>query len=72
MSPFISFIRTWKYSLLGLLFLLFGLISFYSNQEQTFSIAAVQKRFSELEKAGAAQAKILLKKIDKGQKLNIA
>jgi signal transduction histidine kinase len=69
MSPFISFIRTWKFSLLGLLFLLFGLISYYSNQEQTFSIAVVQKRFSELEKEGAAQAKLLLKQIDKGQKL---
>ena len=69
MSPIISFIRTWKFSLLGLLFLLFGFISYNSNQQQGFSITAVQKRFSELEKAGAAQAKLLLKQIDKGQKL---
>jgi hypothetical protein len=69
MNPFISFIRSWKFSLLGLLFLLFGLISYYTSQEQAFSITAVQKRFSELEKAGAEQAKLLLKQLDKGQKL---
>lgn len=69
MNPFISFIRTWKFSLLGLLFLLFGLVSYYANQEPGFSIAAIQKRFSELEKAGEAQAKLLLQQIDKGHKL---
>jgi two-component system, NtrC family, nitrogen regulation sensor histidine kinase NtrY len=69
MSPIISFIRTWKFSLLGLLFLLFGLISYLSNQQQGFSITAVQERFSKLEKSVDKHAKQILKRIEQGKKL---
>jgi len=69
MTPVRHFLRTWKFSLFGLLFLLIGGFLFFSNQERQFSVASIQTRFTELEKTAQQQARLILKELDKGNNL---
>ena len=69
MNPLFSFIRNWKISLIGLLFLLAGLSSFFSSREQRFSITAIQEKFTLLEKASQSQTKLVLKHLKQGKNL---
>ena len=69
MNSILSFLRTWKYSLLGLVFLLIGAVQYFSNQERHFSIPELQTQFSELEKESKSYAQSLLKNIEAGKSL---
>ena len=69
MHALFSFIRTWKFSLIGLLFLIAGVSSFFSSQEQRFSISEIQDQFTALEKAGKSQAKYVLNSLEEGKNL---
>jgi signal transduction histidine kinase len=69
MSSILLFIRTWKFSLLGLIFLVIGGSLYFSNQDRQFSVSAIQKRFSELEQASTNQAKHILNRIQAGKSL---
>lgn len=69
MKPIFSFLRAWKFSLIGLLFLVFGLVSYFSSQEQGFAISTIQERFTGLEKAAKTRASLLLRRIEQGKQL---
>ena len=64
MQTILPFLRTWKYSLLGLVFLILGLAFYFSNQERQFSVADIQAQFTELEKESKSYAQLLLKNLE--------
>lgn len=69
MNSILPFLRTWKFSLLGLVFLLIGCTLYFSNQERKFSISAIQSQFSALDEAGAKYSKQILNQIEAGKSL---
>jgi signal transduction histidine kinase len=69
MNSILPFLRTWKFSLFGLVFLLISGALYFSNQEQKFSIAAIQSQFSALEKGAAQHSKLILNQIEAGKSL---
>lgn len=69
MSQILQIIRTWKYSLLGLLFLIIGSALYFSNEERQFSIEAIQEQFSELEKSSILYNKLILNQISSKKSL---
>jgi nitrogen fixation/metabolism regulation signal transduction histidine kinase len=69
MQTILPFLRTWKFSLLGLVFLVLGLSFYFSNQERQFSIQDIQAQFTELEKESKGYAQLLLKNIEAGKAL---
>ena len=69
MNSILPFLRTWKFSLLGLVFLLIGGSQYFSNQERKFSVSAIQSQFSALEIAGEKYSKQILNQIETGKSL---
>jgi nitrogen fixation/metabolism regulation signal transduction histidine kinase len=69
MQTILPFLRTWKFSLLGLVFLVVGLAFYFSNQERQFSVQDIQAQFTELEKESKSYAQLLLKNIEAGKTL---
>jgi hypothetical protein len=69
MQTILPFLRTWKFSLLGLVFLVLGLSFYFSNQERQFSVRDIQAQFTELEKESKGYAQLLLKNIEAGKGL---
>ena len=69
MQTILPFLRTWKFSLLGLVFLVLGLSFYFSNQERQFSVRDIQAQFTELEKESKGYAQLLLKNIEAGKAL---
>jgi nitrogen fixation/metabolism regulation signal transduction histidine kinase len=69
MQTILPFLRTWKFSLLGLVFLVLGLSYYFSNQERQFSVRDIQAQFTELEKESKGYAQLLLKNIEAGKGL---
>ena len=69
MQTILPFLRTWKFSLLGLVFLVLGLSYYFSNQERQFSVRDIQAQFTELEKESKGYAQLLLKNMEAGKAL---
>jgi len=69
MNSILPFLRTWKFSLLGLIFLSIGVSFYFSNQERQFSIPEIQAHFTELEKESKSYAHLVLKNIEAGKAL---
>jgi nitrogen fixation/metabolism regulation signal transduction histidine kinase len=69
MQTILPFLRTWKFSLLGLVFLVLGLSFYFSNQERRFSVRDIQAQFTELEKESKGYAQLLLKNVEAGKAL---
>ncbi len=69
MQTILPFLRTWKFSLLGLVFLVLGFGFYLSNQERRFSIPDIQAQFTALEKESKSYAQLLLKNIAAGKPL---
>jgi two-component system nitrogen regulation sensor histidine kinase NtrY len=69
MKLIFSFLRTWKFSLLGLFFLIIGIVFYSANQSQRFSAEDIQLQFSELEKESEGYARSVLKNLSAGKAL---
>ncbi|MEY4804029.1 MAG: hypothetical protein RL331_543 [Bacteroidota bacterium] len=69
MQTILPFLRTWKFSFLGLVFLVLGLAFYFSNQERAFSVRDIQAQFTALEKESKGHAKLLLKNVEAGKAL---
>jgi nitrogen fixation/metabolism regulation signal transduction histidine kinase len=69
MNSILLFLRTWKFSLLGLIFLCLGVFFYFSNQERQFAIPDIQTHFSKLEKESESFAQLLLKNLAAGKAL---
>lgn len=69
MNSIIPSLRTWKFGLLGLVFLALGVGVFYSNHERKFSVSEIQAKFTELEKESKSYAQLLLKNMEAGKPL---
>jgi len=63
MNSILPFLRAWKFTLLGLVFLLLGISFYFSNQERKFSVSEIQAHFSQLEKESKSYAQLLLKNV---------
>lgn len=69
MNAITAFIKAWKFSLLGLLFLFFGIGAYLYQQAERFSIASIQERFTQLENESHLYAKEILSQVKKGKEL---
>jgi signal transduction histidine kinase len=69
MNAFTAFLKTWKFSLIGLVFLFFGIGAYLLQQTDRFTIDSIQQRFTQLEKESKVYAEQILRNIRKGKEL---
>lgn len=69
MNALLLFLRSWKFSLLGLVSLLIGTYLLIQDRTQAFDIEAVQQEFSALELQEVKYANTLLKSVKSKQQL---